>query len=308
MNFTNLLEAKDFFAKEENCIELLMNMRWPDRISCVFCNHTKIYNLRGPKKRFKCADCSKSFSLTKGTIFENSQIPLEKWFFAIYIMSSHKKGISSVQLSKDIGVTQKSAWFMLHRIRYAFQNESYFKQLDGIVQCDEVYIGGKNKNRHGYKKIKGSQGRSAKDKTPVFGMIKTGGRVFTSVVPNTQAKTLKPIIKQMVKEGSIVVTDEFQSYKNMPKEYYHVSVNHKQKEYVRGEFHTNSIEGFWSLLKRGIFGIYHYVSPKHLDRYCNEFSYRYNTRQVKCHERFYGVLERINCRLKLNELIDKEAA
>lgn len=302
MNFKNLIEATEYFSIEKNCIDYLMEMRWPDGINCTFCHHSKVYHLAGPKKRYKCAKCLKSFSLIKGTIFENSQIPLNKWFVAIYIISAHKKGISSVQLGKDIGVTQKTAWFMLHRIRFAFSNDNYEGKLYGVVQCDEVYIGGKNKNRPLHKRIQNSQGRSLKDKTPVFGMIETGGRLFTSVVPNTKASTLKPLIKKLVKEGSIVVTDEWTAYKNMPEEFYHIAINHGEEEYARGAFHTNSIEGFWSLLKRGIFGIYHFVSPKHLQRYCEEFAYRYNSRKIKCYERFYDVMERISCRLTYKNL------
>lgn len=303
MGFKNLMEVIQYFADEKNCIDYLMEMRWPEGIRCAFCYHDKIYHLNTVKKRFKCAKCLKSFSIIKGTIFENSQIPLGKWFAAIYLISSHKKGISSVQLSKDIGVTQKTAWFMLQRIRYAFTNDNYDGKLFGIVQCDEVYIGGKNKNRRGNNRVHNAQGRSLKDKTPVFGMLKTGGKVYTNVVPNTKAETLKPIIQQMVKEGSIVVTDEWKAYKNMPAGYHHVAINHSQEEYVRGAFHTNAIEGFWSLLKRGIYGIYHAVSSKHLQRYCNEFAYRYNTRGIKCYERFYDVMERINCRLSYKTLI-----
>src|SRR5690606_3967511 len=162
-----------------------------------------------------------------------SQIPLSKWFVAIYIISSHKKGISSIQLGKDIGVTQKTAWFMLQRIRFAFTNDNYDGKLYGIVQSDEVYIGGKNKNRRGNNRIHKYQGRNLKDKTPVFGMVKTDGKLYTNVVPDTKAKTLNSIIQQMVKEGSIVVTDEWKAYSNMPKEYHHIAINHSQDEYVR---------------------------------------------------------------------------
>lgn len=304
MDFKNLLQLNEYFSNPQNCIDYLIAMRWPDEnITCVFCEHRKVYKLKGCRPHFKCASCNKQFSITKGTIFENSQVPLQKWYAAIYLISAHKKGISSVQLSVDIGVTQKTAWFMLQRIRYAVKVKGFMKKLFGVVQCDETYVGGKNKNRHAHKRVRNAQGRSLKDKTPVFGIIETDGILYTQVVPDTKAETLKPIIHDLVKEGSIVVTDEWQAYKNMSQDYYHITLKHGEEEYARGGFHTNSIEGFWGLLKRGIFGIYHYVSPKHLHRYCDEFAYRYNTRKYKCYERFFEVMEQINCRLTYKELI-----
>jgi transposase-like protein len=226
------------------------------------------------------------------------------WFAAIYVATAHKKGISSLQLSRDLGITQKTAWFMLHRIREMLkQNKS--ELLTGEVQADETFVGGKNKNRHADKKIENSQGRSVKDKTPVFGLVNKG-QVSTEVVPNTQAKTLKPIIEAMVEKGAIIVTDEWLGYSGLSNDYQHEVLKHNSGEYVnKNSFHTNSIEGFWGLLKRGIFGIYHSVSPKHLNKYCDEFSYRYNTRNIADANRFTLSLGKAEGRLTYKRLIQK---
>jgi len=303
MEINTLLELSKYFEEKQNCIDYLTKIRWNGTVKCVFCDHDRVYELKGHNKRYKCSKCRKQFSVIKGTIFENSPISLQKWFVAIYVITSHKKGISSIQLGKDIGVTQKTAWFMNQRIRFALKAKT-FNKMAGTVQCDETYVGGKNKNRVGKNKIRNSQGRSLIDKTPVFGIV-GDGQVYTEVVSDTKSTTLKPIIKKMVKTGSIVITDEWRAYKKMPREYQHEVIQHRLNEFVRGKFHTNSIEGFWSLLKRGIYGIYHQVSPKHLHRYCDEFSFRYNTRQITESDRFNYLMKKINCRLTYDELTGK---
>ncbi len=196
-------------------------MRWADgNVTCTFCNHNKVYELKGANKRYKCAACRKQFSAIKGTIFENSPISLQKWFVAMYILSSHKKGISSCQLARDISVTQKTAWFMGQRIRYAAQTKSFSKPVMAtIVECDETYVGGKEKNKHKSKRIEGSQGRSGKGKTAVFGLIERNGIVVAMKVSNTQKETLQPLIEQYVSEGSTVMTDEWMAYKGL--QWYH---------------------------------------------------------------------------------------
>ena len=236
-------------------------------------------------------------------MFEGSHLPLRKWFIAIYIFSSHKKGISSHQLARDLGITQKSAWFVLGRLRNTFKTKTSVK-FTGVTQADESFFGGKNKNRHQDKKVKESQGRSVKDKTPVFGLL-NNGTVNTSVIADTKAETLKPIIAAMVEKGQIVVTDEWNGYSGLNKEFSHEVVRHNSGEYVKNGFHTNSIEGFWSLLKRGIYGIYHSASPKHLNKYCDEFSYRYNTRNVTDANRFSFVLSGADERITYKQLIQK---
>jgi transposase-like protein len=190
------------------------------------------------------------------------------------LITSHKKGISSIQLSKDVGVTQKTAWFMLQRIRFAVRTKSFSKPLENTVEVDETYIGGKNKNRHSNKKVANSQGRSTKSKTAVFGLVERNGRVVAMKVNNTSGHTLKPLINAHVTPDTNLMSDEWKAYTGLSKMYNHKFVKHGDGEYVNGDIHTNTIEGFWSLLKRGIIGIYHNVSSKHLDKYLDEFEYR----------------------------------
>lgn len=304
MKFNTLIEVITHFSDKNKCEDYLAEMRWNGSITCVFCNHNKIYQLKRKNRRYKCSNCQKQFSVIKGTIFENSPLSLQKWFTALYLISAHRKGISSVQLASDLGVTQKTAWFMLQRIRFALKTKNFDAKMDGVIQCDESYFGGKNKYRHHDKKVANSQGRSLKTKTPVFGVMHNTGQVRTIVIPDTKAKTIKPIIETMVSEGSIIVTDEWKAYKNLPAKYQHIEIKHAEEEYVRGAFHTNTIEGFWGLFKRGIYGIYHQVSPKHLHRYCDEFSYRYNNRNLTDIDRFVFTLQKVNCRLTYNELIE----
>lgn len=302
MEFKNLVQLTEYFSDKDRCIEYLTALRWEGNVTCTFCQHDKVYELKGKNKRYKCAKCRKQFSAIKGTIFENSPIPLQKWFAAVYLITAHKKGISSVQLGVDLGVTQKTAWFMAHRIRFALQVKSFVAPMEGPVQVDETFVGGKNKNRHASKKVKESQGRSLKDKTPVLGLTDGKGQVYTQVIPNTQAKTIKPIIEQMVKKGEIVVTDEWKAYKDLRREYRHMVVKHNEGKYVVEDLSTNRIEGYWSILKRGIYGIYHQVSAKHLHRYCDEFSFRYNSREVKAMERFEQSIQSTECRLTWKDL------
>lgn len=308
-SFASMLEA---LPDDKSCREYLESIRWGGTPTCPDCKCKESYRLKVKNEfrgMYKCSECRRRYTVTVGTIFESTHIPLRKWFIAIYIFSAHKKGISSHQLGRDLGITQKSAWFMLGRIRHAFAEKTVIsektKLKDVVVQMDETYVGGKNKNRHFDKKVPNSQGRSAKDKTPVFGIMETGGRVFPIVVPDTKAKTLSPIIKQMVKEGTIVVTDDWKAYNNLHKKYEHTAIDHSKNEYIRNGLHTNGIENFWSLFKRGIYGIYHHASRRHLHRYCAEFSFRFNSRKIKDSERFDASLNRTDGRLKYRELIAK---
>lgn len=317
MENTNQLFSFNSFAKmlealptDTACREYLEQIRWNGTPTCHHCGsvNEKHYrlNVKGEfKGLYKCKDCKERFTVTVGTMFEGSHIPMRKWFIALYIFSSHKKGISSHQLASDLGITQKSAWFMLGRMREAFSTNKP-KDLGCVIQADESFIGGKNKNRHEDKKVRESQGRSVKDKTPVFGMVGSKGQVHTVVVSDTKSTTLKPIIEAMVKDGSIVVTDEWHAYKGLSKNYAHVVINHKENEYVRGAFHTNGIENFWSHLKRGIYGIYHHASSKHLHRYCDEFSFRYNARKQSNSERFNHTINNAsNIKLSYKQLTSK---
>lgn len=201
----------------------------------------------------------------------------KKWFLAIWLVTCHKKGISSLQLARDIHVTQKTAWFMLQRIRNCFGSDND-GDLDGTVEIDETFVGGKNKNRNKDKKVPMSQGRSFKDKTPVFGMLQRGGRLIAKVVSDTSIKNLAPRIFQHIKLGSTIYTDEW-NYGNLSKYFTHRFIRHAAKVYVNGDIYTNTIEGFWGIFKRGIVGIYQSVSRKHLQKYVDEFVFRYNPRK-----------------------------
>lgn len=289
IKFDSLSSMISTLPDDNACREYLENVIWNGTPKCPHCQSTISYKLKTKgefKGLYKCKDCRKRYTVTIGTMFESSHVPLKKWFIAIYIFTSHKKGISSHQLASDLGITQKSAWFVLSRIRNAFKPAHDEDKADGLFQIDECFIGGKNKNRHADKKVDNSQGRSVKDKTPVLGIMKTGGNVRTTVIPNTQAKTIKPIIESMISVGAIIVTDEWNAYRDLSKDYAHIVIKHNEGEYTKGAFHNNSIEGFWSLLKRGIYGIYHQVSPKHLNKYCDEFAFRYNLRKLNNNSRF----------------------
>jgi transposase-like protein len=220
----------------------------------------------------------------------------------MYLIASHKKGISSIQLSKDLGVTQKTAWFMLHRIRESLK-DNHTEMLGGIVQADETFVGGLNKNRHKSKKHFDETGKEFDKKAPVMGAIETGGKVKTLVVDMVTKKNATEFLTENVQSGVTLVTDSNPSYFKIGKKFEHIQINHSNGEYKIGLFHTNGMENYWSVLKRGIYGIYHQVSPKHLQRYCDEFAYRFNSRKMKDGDRFELTLTRLQGRLKYADLI-----
>jgi len=290
--FDSLISLASFFSTDAKCKAVLRESRWGDEVACPVCGSTHVYERKDG--RFMCADCDHTFSVISGTIFENTKISLRKWFMAMYLISSHKKGISSLQLSRDVKVTQKTAWFMLQKIRSLY-NQSV-PELSGDVECDETYIGGKETNKHEWKKTEGTQGRSTKTKTGVFGMVeRSTGSVVAKTIKDSKSATLINLIKDYVKEGSRIYTDEYIGYHSLKdsEDYSHFSVNHKMKEFVSGEKnHTNTIEGFWGQLKRMIMGVYHFVSAKYLQRYVDEAVFRYNTRTQKEGERFQIMFSR----------------
>jgi transposase-like protein len=292
----NLLQLIKRFPNEETCREFLIQSRWGDVPVCIHCGNTeKIYKIQGGKL-LKCPKCRKPFSMKVGTIFEDSALPLQKWFHAIFVVSAHKKGISSCQLARDIDVTQKTAWHMLHRIRLTMSTGSFVKPLDGIVEVDETFIGGK---KRGY----GKRGFPT-DKSIAFGIVQRDGEARIQTIPDVKGNTLKSAIRENVSPDSIVMTDNFSGYKGLDKEYKeHGVISHSTHKYVDGIIHTNTIEGFWSLLKRGIVGIYHHVSKEHLHRYCEEFEYRYNSRKLNDSARFGLLLSACNGRLTYKDLI-----
>ena len=288
LKLESLFDFLKSYPTEQECIDYFEKRRWNGKVISPFDPTSKVYKCAN--NRYKCKNTGKYFTVKTGTIFRNSNISLQKWFLALYFLSTYKKGVSSCQLAKDIKITQKSAWFVLHRLRCASDLPEFKVMLENSVEIDETFIGGKNKNRHKNKKVPNSQGRSWKDKMPVLGMLERNGNLVAQVVQNTQQNTLEPIISENIKKGSSVFTDEWFAYRDLNKWFNHQIVNHRIKQYVNGEATTNSIENAWSHLKRMIYGTYHNTSKKHLQRYLIEFILRFNTRKHKEQERFDLVL------------------
>jgi transposase-like protein len=305
INFNSILELVKVFKDEQTCIDHLEQLRWNGNVISPFDETSKVYKCAGNK--YRCKNTGKYFNVRTATLFDNTKVELQTWFVAIYLITGHKKGISSLQLSRDLNVTQKTAWFMLQRIRNCFGIENN-SELDNTVEIDETFVGGKNKNRHMNKKVENSQGRSVKDKQPVLGMVERGGKLVAKLVDNTQGETLTPEIIKAVKLSASVFTDEWLGYKSLQRIYDHSFIKHHAHEYVNGRVHTNTIEGFWSLLKRGIVGIYHFTSKKHLQKYVDEFAFRYNTKDNTEFSRFNLLLANSNHRLTYQNLISNHGA
>lgn len=291
--FKNLIELQKYFKNELICAKYLEQQRWGGTPTCPHCGSEHHYRtktrLRHPElkdyKDFVCKACRKKYTLLTGSIYEGSKVSLIKWIMAMYQLISSKKGISSIKLASDIGVSQKTAWFINHRLRAMFEEKAP-ERLVNEVEVDETFVGGKNKNRHWDKKVEKSRGRSFKDKTPVLGMLQRGGKLKCVVVPNTSAKVIAPLIVEHVQRGATLYTDDWKAYKSMHNFYDHQIVDHGRKQYKNGNACTNAIEGFWGIFKRGIIGIYNWVSPKHLQKYCDEFTFRYNNRSSTVIEMF----------------------
>jgi len=286
--FKTISEFNDYFKDEKTCYEFLENQRWNNEPVCPHCGSTKKpYKVKARGKftdipSYRCSErqCDLPFTVRTGSIFEGSKVELRKWLQASYELSISKKGISSVELATRIGVSQKTAWFINHRLR-AMLTETNPALLTGEVEIDETYVGGLEKNKHKSKrKLKGT---GVTGKSPMIGLLQREGKVVLKVIDkdSSNGETIKPIVRNTVNKDATIITDGFGAYKDLNKEFKaHGIVRHDRGEYVNGNFHTNSIEGFWSILKRGVIGTFHTVSHKHLQRYCDEFSYRYNNRDL----------------------------
>lgn len=311
MNFKSLPQLLDYFKDQATCIEYYELVRWNGYVVCPHCDSEKTYRT---KRGHRCgnAECRKDFTVKVGTIFENSNIPLRTWFAAIFLATNHKKGISSVQLASDLGITQKTAWFLLHRIREMLKVKEP-KLLGGqnMVEVDETYIGGKEKFKHHGKKRSNenldltNEGKPYKAKKMVVGIIERNGQVVLKHVPSADLNNVGSFINENVAKGSTIYSDEAPVYNHLKKYYTHDNVQHGVNIYVEGNVHTNTIENFWSVLKRGLHGVYHQVSDKHLERYLDEFSARFNTRSLTSQERFEKFLLDSESALSYKRLVRK---
>jgi len=292
-----LQEAIIYFADADNCLRYMVAHRWPDGVVCPTCGRTDVTYLPTQKKwQCKSGHAKRQFTAKVGTIFEDSPLGLDKWLPAVWIITSAKNGVSSCEIARSLGITQKTAWFMLHRIRLAMQNGSLMKLGGGggtEVEADETFIGGKARNMHLSVKQRRITGTGTKDKTAVMGILERGGHVRTIVVPNRKKLALQAEVKKHVEAGSALYTDALLSYEGLATDYAHKVVDHAV-EYVNGRIHTNGLENFWSLLKRGINGTYVSVEPFHLFRYLDEQTFRYNNRKnMNDADRFSAVLSQV---------------
>lgn len=290
----NALQA-GFMTDEQQAFDQLIAMRWPKGPVCPFCKHTKVYRMirkgrtrpgqkaEAPLRRLlKCAECRKQFSPSVGTIFEDSHLPLTTWMNAIYLICSSKKGISTHQLHRTLGITYRTAWFLSHRIRYAMK-ALHIGKLDGIVEMDETYIG----SRH--RQLKSG---SRAHKIPVVSLVQRQGTVRSMVLPTVNSINLRGILREHCEPTTQLMTDQSTMYARVKEEFpLHETVNHRSKEWVRGQAHTNTIEGYFSLLKRGLAGTFHHVSKEHLHRYLAEFDFRYNGRKLSDMDRYLVALK-----------------
>jgi transposase-like protein len=296
LGFKTLIDFMDYFKDEAICMAHFAEMRFRNGEYCPHCKHSEIYKFKDGK-RYRCASCKTDFTIKTKTLFGDSKIPLRKWYIAMYLISSCGKGISSIQLAQKLGVTQKTAWFIDHRIRAAMKQDD--KPLTGIVEADETWIGGKYKNMHAKKRRALGPGTGGFGKTPVFGMKTREGVIRAQIIKEVSFAEIHPIIRANIAKGSTLYSDEHRAYNCLNREYNRGVVRHGCGEYVVGNCWTNGIESFWAVFKRGYHGVYHWMSKKHLQRYVNEFVFRANHRLNALQSVFHVLVENITQTMQL---------
>ena len=265
---TNLIEMMEKFNSEERCREYIETLRWPSGVCCTRCGSVSVSKII-KRHQFDCNDCRYQFSPMAGTVFHDTHLPLTKWFLAVYLMCESKKGMSANQVSRTLRIGYKAAWYLCHRIREAMKCDES-KKLKGTIEADETFVGGRYDKR---------RKRAYREKACVVGVIQRGGPVRAQKIPSRGARAIAAFVKESVEPGAQLMTDDYAGYQKVGNLYDHNTVVHSKLQYVEGLTHTNSIENFWSLFKRGLVGSFHKISEKHLDRYLDEFTYRFNGRK-----------------------------
>lgn len=302
-HFKTLPQLFAAFPTEQAAVDHLTAIRWADGKFCPLCGNAdekRIGTLTGTNTH-KCYACRKRFSIKVGTIFQDTKLPLRTWFAAIWMITNHPKGIASTTLANDLGITQKTAWFVLHRLRHAARTDSFNAPLKGTVEVDETFVGGKEKNKHASKKL--NQGRGTVGKTVVMGMVERGGEIRAGIIEDVKLPTLHAIVDKHIEAGATVYTDEHRGYNGLGDRFDHKKVNHGAGVYADGAASTNGVESLWALFKRQYHGTHHWISPKHMDAYLNEITFRLNRRDGDKAGRVNALLSQIEGPLPYKVLI-----